>query len=250
MAAEKSGLHQDVPVVCTVPSCPEKGATKASMETHIRVLGLVLGVAIIVAGFVGIVYILSTSESRGETHMSGSYDSVERKKDDDAVVKFDMGGKSHEEQVSVKNGGQLVTIDDTDDGFTVILDYSDGIAVVKNTSSLECYFLPVDKFPDYNTDDMGSLTPVIVQNKTQANDENMRDVKPVASFVKSDIIPSEFMKTISDPSIAHQCGDSTSYWLTEAREKSVQKRQLYICICVDIYYWYGWIIYDYYYCYC
>lgn len=41
------------------------------------------------------------------------------------MVKFDMGGKSHEEQVSVKNGGQLVTIDDTDDGFTVILDYSD-----------------------------------------------------------------------------------------------------------------------------
>lgn len=41
------------------------------------------------------------------------------------MVNFDKSGTRHEEHVSVRNGGQLVTISDTEDGFSVILDYED-----------------------------------------------------------------------------------------------------------------------------
>ncbi|KAJ8038466.1 hypothetical protein HOLleu_15901 [Holothuria leucospilota] len=248
MAAEKAGLPQDIPVVCTVPPCTEKEATRASKETHIKVLGLVIGVAIIVAGFVGIVHILAPSGSRGEVHTSVSHDDVDMK-NEDAVVNFDMSGKRHEEQVSVRNGGQLVTISDTEDGFSVILDYKDGIAVVKNTSSLECYFFPIEKFPEYQTSDMESLKPVVVQSNGENPVKNTGDEKSVTSLVKSGVIPWEFIKTTSDPTVAESCVDSTSYWLEGASESHVQKRQAGgVCICwvlveytngeVWLYWWY------------
>lgn len=256
MAAEKTGLH-DLPVVCTTPASPKMETSKASRDTHIKVLGVVLVVAIVVAGFVGVVHLLSTSESRGasqvcaESQDSGSRQDVDTANEKDAVVTFDVDGTTHEEHVSVKNDGQLVTIDDRDDGFLVILDYKEGIAVMKNTSSNECYFLRIENFPDYQTDDMDNLSPVVMENKEKDSEENTGD-KPLQSLVKKGVIPTGFMEVTSDTSIGDQCSESTSYWLEEATETSVQKRSNSICICY--WFWYdfysGYIYIIWYYCYC
>ncbi|KAJ8019004.1 hypothetical protein HOLleu_42672 [Holothuria leucospilota] len=255
MAAEKTGLH-DLPVVCTAPASPEKETSKVSKDTHIKVLGVVLVVAIVVAGFVGVVHLLSTSESRGASQVcansqdDGPRQDVDTANEKDAVVTFDVDGKSHEERVSVKNDGQLVTIDDRDDGFSVILDYKEGVAVMKNTSSNECYFLRIENFPDYQTDDMDNLSPVVVENKEQDSAENPVD-KPLHSLVKTGVIPTGFMEVTSDTSIGDQCSDSTSYWLEEPTETSVQKRSGSICVCLDIWIFpNGYIYFYYYYCLC
>lgn len=124
-----------------------------------------------------------------------------------------------------------------------------GIAVVKNTSSLGCYFFPIEKFPEYQTSDMESLKPVVVQSNGENPVKNTGDEKSVTSLVKSGVIPWEFIKTTSDPTVAESCMDSTSYWLEGTTESHVQKRQAGgVCICwvvveytngdVILYWWY------------
>ncbi|KAJ8038469.1 hypothetical protein HOLleu_15905 [Holothuria leucospilota] len=238
MAPEKVGLHQNVPVVCTVPSSPEKGETRVSKETYITILGLVMGVGIIVAGFVAVVYILAPCRPCGEDHTSESHE-YGTTAEKDALVNFDMAGKHHKELVSVANDGQLVTIVDDEDGFSVILDYKDGIAVVKNMSAKECYIFPIEKFPDYQTDDMESLKPVFVQTNGENPVKNTDDETSVTSLFKAGVIPWKFMKTTSHPTVAKSCMGSTSFWLedvtTGVTESTRQKRSSCICWELKIY---------------
>ncbi|KAJ8019003.1 hypothetical protein HOLleu_42673 [Holothuria leucospilota] len=237
MAAEKSSLHQDVPVVCTVSPCPEKVKISARKESHIKVLGLVLSVAIVVAGFVGIVHILSPSESCGKINTIEEHHDADMTKNEDAMVKFDMAGQIHEERVSVTNGGQLVTIVDDEDGFSVILDYRDGIAVVKNASAQECYIFPIDNFPEYQTDNMESLKPVVVQTNGENPAKDSGEETVVASLFKTGVIPWKFIKTTSDPRVAEICRDSTSYWLdsdTEGVTKSSRGKRQASCWCWEL----------------
>lgn len=207
-----------------------KGANRKSRNIHFRFGGVVmLAVALLVTGFPSV----SSQESK------------------DAVLTFEVDGKLHQEHVTISNNGQLVTIEDYADGFSVVLDYVEGVAVMRNTTSSECFLFGVENFPEYETSDTDNLIPVLVKSDDDFRQESPdTNENPVKSLVNAGTIPSEYVQVTSDPSIGNLCSDSTSYWLTEKTETSVSKRYISICICTRFYYYYGYLIVHRYYCWC
>lgn len=221
MAAEKTSLHQDVPVVCTVPSCPEKRAS--TTDSRVRVLGMVLVTVFIVAGFLGVVYLMSSPRTdKSYVPSSESSDNIYLNGIKEVTVEFNYQETSITEVVKVEDNRQFVTITDIKDGFIVTLDYKRGIAVVKNTSSSDCFFTRLENFPEYQTEDMDNLRPILVEEVDEMPETN--HTEETVNLRRSEVIPWEYVQVTSDPYIAGQCTDATSYWLQVNPTHTVQRR--------------------------
>ncbi|KAJ8038457.1 hypothetical protein HOLleu_15888 [Holothuria leucospilota] len=173
------------------------------------------------AGILCVVYLMAskrTAQSYPSNDSSQSY----LKESKEATVEFSYKEESHTEIVKVEGHGQVVTVTDVKDGFIVTLDYKRGIAVVKNTSSSQCFFTRLENFPEFQTEDMDNLRPILVEEVNEM--PQTPHTEETVNLRRSDIIPWDYVQVTSDPSIAGQCIDATSYWLQVSPTHSVQRR--------------------------
>ncbi|KAJ8038458.1 hypothetical protein HOLleu_15889 [Holothuria leucospilota] len=211
MACEKKDAQYLPSVVCTAPSgCPEKEQSSENNQTKFRVLGAITVVAIVVAGVVGVAYLVSHSSSSGGSMLDESkedHNSEGSRKE--VLVQFYYEGKLRSEVITKDEDQNLVTIVDRNTGFIVTQDYDRGIALIKNTTSSDCFFTHLGYI---QTTDMRTLTPIVFEEVANATSPLSSNDEAV-NLVRSDVIPPEYVQVSNRPAISKQCVDSTSYWL-------------------------------------
>ncbi|KAJ8021973.1 hypothetical protein HOLleu_39326 [Holothuria leucospilota] len=200
----------------------------------------------LLAGFFGVFYILLSAPT--PTFINNVSSDVEEHEGDLQVitrgVSFDMNGEDHYETMSAE--GQKLTVQNYDDDFTAIFDYSRKILMTKNLTSNVCFFNCLEGMPDMGINDMDNARPFFFQQvspgyKDPASDPNVEAMV----LVQSAVIPPGYVVLTNDVIVSSQCTEQPSYWL-EPKDGTMIRRdgEIYITgvifgVYIEIHIWWG-----------
>ncbi|KAJ8038459.1 hypothetical protein HOLleu_15893 [Holothuria leucospilota] len=227
MAREGKGTPDVSPLLFTAPPYTEKGGNSANNQTKFKILGAITIIAIVVAGIVSVTHLLFHPSSSEGSRLDGSKEDLifggHRK---EFLLEFTLGGKSHKELIQVDEDQKLVIISDVDAGFSVTLDYYMGIAIIKNTSSSDCFFTRVEHISVYRTNKIKTIRPIVVQEVRNFSSPWSSDNTETITLLRSNVIPPEYLQLTSNQRISKQCIDSASYWLEGKPPPHRQRRKM------------------------
>ncbi|KAJ8021974.1 hypothetical protein HOLleu_39327 [Holothuria leucospilota] len=194
----------------------------------------------LLAGFFGVFYILLSAPT--PTVINNVSSEVEEHEGDLQVVtrgvSFDMNGEDHYETMSAE--GQMLTVQNYEDGFTAIFDYSRNILMIRNLNSNVCFFSRLEGIPDMGVNDMDNARPFFFQQVLPGYEDPSSDPNvEVMVLVQSVVIPPGYVVLTNNVIVSSQCTDQPSYWLepkdgTMVRRKEIRIRLRVLCLHIEI----------------
>ncbi|KAJ8021976.1 hypothetical protein HOLleu_39331 [Holothuria leucospilota] len=197
----------------------------------------------LVAGFMGVFYILLSAPT--PTVINNVSSDVEEHEGDLQVVtrgvSFDMNGEDHYETMSAE--GQVLSVQNYDDGFTGIFDYSRNILMIKNLTSNVCFFTRLEGMPDMGINDMDNARPFFFQQVSPGYEDPGSDPNVETMILsQSAVIPPGYVMLTNDVIVSSQCTEQPSYWLepkdgtmVRRQDSEVHIRAIVFCIHIEIY---------------
>ncbi|KAJ8021975.1 hypothetical protein HOLleu_39330 [Holothuria leucospilota] len=178
----------------------------------------------LVAGFFGVFYILLSAPT--PTVINNVSSEVEEHEGDLHVftrgVSFDMNGEDHYETMSAE--GQMLTVQNYEDGFTAFFDYSRNIFMIKNLTSNVCFFTRLEGMPDMGVNDMDNARPFFFQQVSPGYEDPGSDPNvETMILVQSAVIPPGYVMLTNDVIVSSQCTEQPSYWL-EPKDGAMVRR--------------------------
>lgn len=138
----------------------------------------------------------------------------------DVDLEFEADGTTHSETVHVSDGGDHVLYTDIIDGFEVLLIHEKGLVLMKNMTSAECFFAPLDNLPP--TTMRGKFRPIYLTTDTESTAS--------INFHKGNLIPDQFLQAALGPGIGSHCFHLPSYWLEKDEENPKEKEKRFFFI--------------------
>ncbi|KAJ8040540.1 hypothetical protein HOLleu_14861 [Holothuria leucospilota] len=209
-------------------------------NTKWYVLAIAVFAVALVAGFFGVFYMLLSAPT--PTVINNVSSEVEEHEGDLQVVtrgvSFDVNGEDHYETMSAE--GQMLTVQNYEDGYTAIFDYSRNILMIKNLTSNVCFFTRLEGMPDMGINDMDNARPFFFQQVSPGYEDPGSDPnEETMILVQSAVIPPGYVTLTNDVIVSSQCTEQPSYWLEPKDGTMVRRGEIHIrvrifCIRIEI----------------